>query len=213
MTRVRSASFRSLRALAGIGALVPLAIALVTTACSKSDVPTPAGSASAATSAASAPTTHAAQAGSATATTDGGAPREAASAGGTAAAQAGGFAGKYTTSAGTLYIPAEKDWSAVKQVKDDPAKGMGEGDLALTVDPSGRVTGTIDSGPVAPAVIDGSLVDGELRGTIRRKDPKDDGLTGTLVAKLAGDAAEGKLELADANAAILREAKVTLKKK
>ena len=53
-----------------------------------------------------------------------------------------------------------------------------------------RVSGTIDSGPAAPAIIDGSVVDGEIRGNVRRKDPADDGLTGTLVAKIDGDTVE-----------------------
>ena len=64
-----------------------------------------------------------------------------------------------------------------------------------------------------PAVIDGSVIGDEIRGTVRRKDPKDDGLTGTITAKIAGDSAEGKPNLSEANAAIVREANTVLKKK
>ena len=75
------------------------------------------------------------------------------------------------------------------------------------------VTGTIDSGPAAPGVVDGRVIDGELRGNVRRKDPADSGLTGTLVATQTGGAVEGTLSLAESNAAIVREGKLSLKKK
>lgn len=122
------------------------------------------------------------------------------------------WSGPYTLAAGTLSIPSEnKDYSGVKQAKDDPSKLMGDGKIDLTV--SGNlVAGTIE-GAAGPAIIDGSMVNGEIRGTVRRKDPKDDGLTGTITAKIAGDSAEGKLNLSEANAAIVREAKIVLKKK
>lgn len=126
---------------------------------------------------------------------------------------AASWGGTYTLAAGTLSIPTDnKDYNGVKQVKDDPSKMMGDGKIELAVAPDGKVTGTIEGG-AGPAVIDGSVVDTEIRGNVRRKDPKDDGLTGTLTAKIGGDTAEGKLSLAEANAAIVREAKVLLKKK
>ncbi|MDF2696193.1 MAG: hypothetical protein K0S65_4576 [Labilithrix sp.] len=81
-----------------------------------------------------------------------------------------------------MYIPQAKDWASVKQAKDDPTKHVGEGALSLAVDGDGKVTGTIDSGPAGPGVIDGSVIDGELRGVVRRKDPKDEGLTGTFLS-------------------------------
>jgi hypothetical protein len=123
------------------------------------------------------------------------------------------WAGTYSLAAGTLSIPTEnKDYKGVKQAKDDPSKMMGDGKLELTVDANGKVLGTIE-GPAGPAVIDGNVVGDELRGQVRRKDPKDDGLTGTLSAKMAGDSADGTLSLAVANAEIVREGKVVLKKK
>lgn len=126
---------------------------------------------------------------------------------------AASWGGTYTLAAGTLSIPSDnKDYNGVKQVKDDPSKLMGDGKIDLAVAADGKVTGTIEGG-AGPAVIDGSVVDSEIRGNVRRKDPKDDGLTGTITAKIGGDTAEGKLSLAEANAAIVREAKVLLKKK
>jgi hypothetical protein len=123
------------------------------------------------------------------------------------------WGGSYTLAAGTLSIPSEnKDYAGVKQFKDDPSKLMGDGKIDLSIDPTGKVAGTIEGG-AGPAIIDGTVVNDEIRGTVRRKDPKDDGLTGTLSAKIAGDTAEGKLALSEANAAIVRESKITLKKK
>jgi hypothetical protein len=130
-----------------------------------------------------------------------------------AAAGAAGWSGTYTLAAGTISIPSEnKDYKGVKQAKDDPSKFMGDGKIELTITGE-RVAGTLE-GAAGPAVIDGSVVEGEIRGMVRRKDPSDDGLTGSLSAKLAGDAAEGKLLLSSqSNAELVREGKVSLKKK
>jgi len=118
------------------------------------------------------------------------------------------YAGTYSLAPAAFYIPDTSGWNGVKQVKDDPAKDVGDGAFRLEVDPTGKVTGAIESGPASPAVIDGQMVEDEIRGNIRRKTP-DDGLTGTIVAKPAGD---GKMALADGTSAIVREAKLTLKK-
>ena len=115
------------------------------------------------------------------------------------------FAGKYTVSAGTMYVPAEKDWASVK-FKNDETKLLGEGVMKLAIDPSGRVAGTTEGGPLGEALIDGSSDGQTLSATVRRKDPKDDGLTGTLVAKLAGDKLDGTMNLAEFNAAVVRTA-------
>lgn len=123
------------------------------------------------------------------------------------------WAGSYTLAPATISIPTEnKDYNGVKQAKDDPSKLMGDGKIDIVVDPSGKVAGTIEGG-AGPAIIDGAVVGEEIRGTVRRKDAKDEGLTGTITAKIAGDSAEGKLALSESNAAIVREAKILLKKK
>jgi hypothetical protein len=130
-----------------------------------------------------------------------------------ATAQAASFQGTYTAKPATLYIPDQKDWSAVKQPKSDDALLVGDGTLTLAVGEDGRVTGTIDTGPAAPAVIDATKSDGEIRGTVRRKNPSDDGLTGVVLAKVEGTKLTGKLTLAGGNAATLREAAFTAEKK
>lgn len=142
------------------------------------------------------------------------APSGSAASSATPAGAAAAYEGKYTAAPSTYYIPTEsKDWTGVKQAKDDGTKMVGDGTLALTVDGTGRVSGTIDSGPASPAVIAGMVVDGALNGTVRPKEGTEDGLTGTLVAKVSGDSIEGTMKLANANASVLREAKLTAKRK
>jgi hypothetical protein len=120
------------------------------------------------------------------------------------------YAGSYTLAPGVLHIPDSKDYAHVKQAKDDPSKLVGPGTLALSVAGDGRVTGEVETGPAAPALISGTVVEGEIRGFVRRKMPSDDGLTGTIAVKIAGSRGEGTLTLAEANASILREGNVTL---
>lgn len=122
------------------------------------------------------------------------------------------FAGTYSVAPGTMYIPETKDYANVKQAKDDPSQLVGEGTLSLTVE-DGRVSGTIETGPAGPAVIDGKLVGDDLRGNVRRKDPSDEGLTGTLSGTVTGDTVSGQLSLATANAGLVRDGKFTAKKK
>ena len=124
------------------------------------------------------------------------------------------YEGKYTSAPASLYIPTDnKDYASVKQAKDDGTKMVGEGAIVLGVDGQGRVSGTIDSGPASPAVIDGVVSAGILSGTVRRKDPSDEGLSGSLVGKIDEGGASGTMTLSDANASVVREAKFTAKKK
>jgi hypothetical protein len=119
------------------------------------------------------------------------------------------YEGTYSLAPASYYVPEHKDYAGVKQAKDDATKHVGNGTLTLSID-GARVSGTIDTGPASPAVIDGSIVEGEIRATVRRKTP-DDGLTGTLTAHEKDGS--GALSLAESNAAIVREGKLTLKKK
>ena len=174
------------------------ALALALAGCPKSEgnKATPAGSASA-------PGSVAAPEADASAGDDAGSAK--------ADGQAATYSGSYSLSPGAYYIPSTKDYGSVKQAKDDPTKHVGEGNLTLTVDADGKVTGTIDSGPASPGVIEGSMIDGEIRGFIRRTDPSDQGLTGTFTVKPG--AGDGTLSLAEANAAVVREGKLSLEKK
>ena len=124
----------------------------------------------------------------------------------------GAFAGKYVVSAGTMYVPAEKDWASVK-FKNDEAKLLGEGELTLAIDGTGRVSGSTEGGPLGAGILEGSSDGKTLAATLRRKDPSDNGLTGTLVATIVGDALDGTMKLAEFNAAVVRVATFTAKKK
>jgi hypothetical protein len=122
------------------------------------------------------------------------------------------YAGKYTVAMGKMYVPDQKDWSSVK-FKNDETKLLGDGEITVAVDPSGRVSGGTEAGPLGASVLDGTSDGTTLTATVRRKDPADEGLTGTLVAKIAGEALEGTMKLAESNAAVVREAKLDAKMK
>ncbi len=128
------------------------------------------------------------------------------------AAEAATYAGTYRTQAGTLYISEEKEYAKVKQPPDDGSL-VGEGTFTLAVDATGRATGSVDTGPLAPAVLSATQQGEVMTGTVRRKDASDEGLTGSFTTSLRDGALEGKMELANANASILREAKMTAARK
>jgi hypothetical protein len=131
---------------------------------------------------------------------------------GTAEGASRAFAGKYAISVGSMYVPAGKDYASVK-FKNDDAKLLGDGTIAIAIDPKGRVSGTTEGGALGASVLDGSSDGKQVTATVRRKDPTDNGLTGTLVAKLAGDALDGTMSLAEANAAVVRQGTFTAAKK
>jgi hypothetical protein len=88
----------------------------------------------------------------------------------------------------------------------ESAAGIGEGTIALTVDPvNGRVFGTLE-GPLGPATVDGFAADRKLTASIARKDPTDQGFTGTLIGSLGGDRAGGTMNVSLAEASAIRTA-------
>ena len=122
------------------------------------------------------------------------------------------FTGKYTVTAGSMYVPDQKDWASVK-FKNDETKMLGEGELTIAIDGSGRVSGGSEAGPLGASILDGTSDGTTVTATIRRKDPADEGLTGTLQARVASDVVEGTMNLAEANAAVVRFARFQAKKK
>lgn len=115
---------------------------------------------------------------------------------------------EYATEPSTMYIPAEKDWAHTK-FKNEESKYLGKGTISLTVDPTGRVTGSSEGGPLGAAFVDGFYDGSTLTANVRRKDPSDEGLTGTLIGTISGDKLDGTMMLADTNAAAVRSAKLT----
>jgi hypothetical protein len=125
---------------------------------------------------------------------------------------AASFGGKYVVSAGTMYVPAEKEWASVK-FKNDDSQLLGEGDLTLASDAAGRVSGETTGGPLGAAIVEGRRNGQTLVATLRRKDPRDEGLTGTLVATIVGNKLDGSMKLAGFNAAVVRVATFSATKK
>jgi hypothetical protein len=114
------------------------------------------------------------------------------------------FDAKYTSEPGTLYMPSGKE-----RFKNDLSKMLGDGVLTVTVDADGRVSGASEGGPLGPTILDGEMNGQVVMGTIRRSDPSDEGLTGTLVATRSGDKIEGTMKLSDGNAAVVRQATIS----
>jgi hypothetical protein len=139
----------------------------------------------------------------------------ASSAASAAAAPAGPktFEGKYTAAAGSLYVPDASDYAGFKFRGEDAATSLGEGTLSLVVDDkTGQVTGTGD-GAFGPIVVSGARNGDTVTFSFWRKDPSDQGPTGTGQATVSGDRIEGSLRASPATANVLREAPFTLSKK
>ncbi|AKU96786.1 hypothetical protein AKJ09_03450 [Labilithrix luteola] len=184
-----------------------LALSLAIAACSKNETPSAADAAAPPAASAKNETPSAASA----AASGSAASTKSAEAGKGDKGEASSFSAKYAMTAATMYVPKEKDWSAVK-FKNDESKMLGEGTFNLAIDEHGTVSGTSEGGALGAAIIDGRLDGDALSATIRRKDPSDEGLTGTLFAKREGDKLEGDMKLAESNAAVVREAKFTAQK-
>jgi hypothetical protein len=176
-----------------------LALALGTSACSKSQ---PEGSA---TTSSAGPAVPSASAPASTAAS--GAPSSTAAPAASAAATAAAWRGTYKSAAATLTVPPA--WAKIPWSDTKSTAGIGEGAMTLALEPGGRVTGTIE-GPLGPATIDGASADGKLSATIRRKDPADHGFTGTLMGDVAADHVAGTMSVSLGQASALRTATFTL---
>jgi hypothetical protein len=116
--------------------------------------------------------------------------------------------GTYKSAASTLTVPP--DWKKTHWSDTQTTAGIGDGALALSIDgASGHVSGTVD-GPLGPATVDGVVTEGTLAATLRRKDPSDQGFTGTLLGSVASDHVEGTMNVSLGLASALRTATFTL---
>lgn len=123
------------------------------------------------------------------------------------------FEGKYTAAAGSLYVPDAADYAGFKFRGEDASIALGEGTLSVTIDPaSGVVTGTGD-GALGPIVLSGSRSGDVLTFSFWRKDPADQGASGTGQGTVSGNTIEGTLRAAAGTANVIREATFTLSKK
>jgi len=116
--------------------------------------------------------------------------------------------GTYKSAASTLTVPP--DWKKTHWSDTQTTAGIGDGALALMIDAAtGHVSGTVD-GPLGPATVDGMVTDGKLAATLRRKDPTDQGFTGTVLGSIAGEHLEGTMNVSLGLASALRTATFTL---
>jgi hypothetical protein len=124
-----------------------------------------------------------------------------AGAGAHAAAATTAWKGTYTSAEAVLTLPADVKWRV-----PETTAGVGDGTLALDVDPAtGRVRGTLD-GVLGPATVEGLAADGHVTAAVLRKDPSDHGFTGTLAGDLGDGGARGTLHLTLAGASAVRRA-------
>jgi hypothetical protein len=120
------------------------------------------------------------------------------------------WSGKYTSEPGSLYVFDGGEWASVTWRGDEAGIGLGDGTLTLTVNRETKeVRGTAE-GAIGDVVLVGSIADDTVTGSVLRKDPQDRGLTGTLIAKLSGEALSGSMKLSVANARVIREVKFTV---
>jgi|HubBroStandDraft_4_1064222.scaffolds.fasta_scaffold500122_2 hypothetical protein len=112
-----------------------------------------------------------------------------------------GWKGGYKSAPGVIVLPKDVSWKI-----PETTAGVGEGTIALTVDPAtGRLQGKID-GVLGPATMDGLASDGKIAATISRADPADHGFTGTLTGDLGDASARGTMNLALADVSAVRSA-------
>ena len=193
-------------------ALVACIGGLGATACSKTDTGTqPAASG---TTVALTPLGTTSIVGTPASTTDGASaavPTASGTAGTGAAVAAADYTGTYKATAGTLYVPEEKDWKGFRFRGEDAGTGLGDGTFTMKIKEGGRVEGEGD-GPFGKFILSGVLADNTVTANIFRKDPTDGGFTGFLIGTKKGEVFEGTMKLSAGLANVLRDATFTAKK-
>ncbi len=110
--------------------------------------------------------------------------------------------GTYKSTSGSLYIPA--DWKEVHWRVKETSDGIGEGTIALELDPmTGRVHGTLN-GSLGQGKVAGFVSEGKLTASIVRSDPSDEGFAGTMIASVVKDRIAGTMAVSPATAGAVR---------
>jgi hypothetical protein len=118
------------------------------------------------------------------------------------------YAGSYTATAGTLYVPDAAEWKGVK-FRGDDAGALGEGTITFTLDPdAGTLAGNLE-GPLGPATISGVSRDGALSFHVAPREKTDMAFSGTGTGTLDGGSASGELHVSSWRANVLRDATFT----
>jgi len=131
-------------------------------------------------------------------------------AGGHAAGAAGAtpsqWRGTYHSESATIFVPPE--WKGVRWSVPSTSAGLGDGAMTLEVRGE-RVFGAID-GPLGPATIDGVVSGPTITANVLRRDPADQGYSGTLLGTMSGDRVTGTMNLSLAEASAVRAATFAL---
>jgi hypothetical protein len=124
------------------------------------------------------------------------------------------YEGTYSSKAGSLFVPDGAEYKSAQWRGDDAGEGLGNGELAFSIDPAtGRVEGK-GSGALGSVVLAGVRAnDGVVSFAIFRADPLDGGFTGAGIGKLSGDSIAGTMRLSRGRADAIREASFTAKAK
>src|SRR5487761_2047570 len=89
----------------------------------------------------------------------------------------GAWSGRYTASPGPFSVPDGGEWAGVKFRGEDASVGLGDGTLAVSVDPTGRAQGTLE-GPLGPLRIRGEIVENAFSAALVPGEPAQ-GFSGT----------------------------------
>ena len=121
------------------------------------------------------------------------------------------YAGTYTAKPSDLYVPDADVYKGFKFRGEDAGVALGEGNIVLTVEPSGGVTGTLE-GPLGASTLSGVADDGGVSFHVTPNDPKADlALSGTGTGEVSASEVKGSMHLSSWHANILREATFSAK--
>jgi hypothetical protein len=120
----------------------------------------------------------------------------------------GAWSGSYKAERYEIELPVGRvpAWS-----KDDGSAASGPGELKLTVDEQGAVTGTA-KGALGPQNVRGQVIDESLRLELIPEEPSPETLRGAGLVERSGDAVKGELRASSGNSLIVRKASIELTK-
>jgi hypothetical protein len=124
---------------------------------------------------------------------------------------AGSWTGSFKAEKGAVEVPKGVTYKAWE---DDDGKALsGAGEVILTIGDDGEVKGTA-SGALGKLDIRGRLEDDALRAGVVPADPQaEDAVAGVLTGELKGKDIIAHLRVANGDASLVRQAKLTLAKK
>ena len=122
----------------------------------------------------------------------------------------GTWTGHYAASPGSFSVPDGGEWAGVKFRGDVTGDALGEGTLRVSVDSTGRVSGTLE-GPLGALRVTGELVEGAFSAALVPSDPGH-GFSGVAVGSAATGVITGTMRLSLPTGNVLREASFTLER-